>query len=84
MGKQCITSAGTRDWTKEEMMAYLDWDNAELNRIEADVAQETRNGRLDTRRRGTGELWKRAEQDGEEQQVIYEAQEEESCIIVRP
>jgi hypothetical protein len=84
MGKQCITSAGTRDWTKEEMMAYLDWDNAEINRIEADVAQETRNSRLDTGRRGTGELWKRAERDGEEQQAIYEAQEEESCIIVRP
>jgi hypothetical protein len=83
MGRQCITSTGTRDWTKEEMMAYLDWDNAEKIRIEADVAQETRNGLLDTGRRGAGELWKRAERDGQEQQAIYEAQEEESCIIVR-
>ena len=29
MKKQCTTSTGSRDWTKEEMMAYLDWSNAE-------------------------------------------------------
>jgi hypothetical protein len=26
MTKRCITSTGSREWTKEEMMAYLDWD----------------------------------------------------------
>ncbi|KJK84876.1 hypothetical protein H633G_11311 [Metarhizium anisopliae BRIP 53284] len=62
-------------------MAYLDWDNAENDRIEADIAQEARNGRLDTGRRGMGELWERAARDDEERQAQYEAQEEESCII---
>lgn len=35
MGKYCTTSTGSREWTKEEMMAYLDWDKAETDRIEA-------------------------------------------------
>jgi hypothetical protein len=30
MGKRCITPTGGRDWTKEEMMAYLDWDKPRL------------------------------------------------------
>ena len=83
IGEHRVTSTGTRDWTKEEMMAYLDWDNAENDRIEADIAQEACNGRLETGRRGMGELWKRAAWDDEERQAQYEAQEEESCIIVR-
>ncbi|KAF6523203.1 hypothetical protein HZS61_014731 [Fusarium oxysporum f. sp. conglutinans] len=29
MSKRCITSTGSREWTKEEMMAYLDWTSAE-------------------------------------------------------
>ncbi len=32
MGKQCKTQSGSRDWTKEEMIAYLDWDRAEDER----------------------------------------------------
>jgi hypothetical protein len=28
MGKQCMTQKGCRDWSKEEMMAYLDWSKA--------------------------------------------------------
>jgi hypothetical protein len=35
MSKRCITSTGSREWTKEEMMAYLDWSKAEDERIEA-------------------------------------------------
>jgi len=27
-------STGVREWTKEEMMAYLDWSKAENDRIE--------------------------------------------------
>jgi len=35
MSKYCATPAGSREWTKEEMMAYLDWSKAEDDRIEA-------------------------------------------------
>jgi hypothetical protein len=34
------------------MMAYLGWDKAETDRIEAQVPRETENGRLFTSRRG--------------------------------
>ena len=37
MIKHCRTSTGSREWTKEEMMAYLDWSEAEDKRIEAQV-----------------------------------------------
>src|SRR5690606_30179038 len=40
MNKHCRTSTGFRDWTKEEMMAYLDWDKSENDRLEAQVAGE--------------------------------------------
>ena len=40
MGKQCRLQRGVRDWTNEEMMAYLDWNKAEDDRIEAQVATE--------------------------------------------
>jgi hypothetical protein len=43
MTKCCTTSAGSRDWTKEEMMAYLDWSRSGDSRIEAQVAQEMVN-----------------------------------------
>ncbi|EXM14128.1 hypothetical protein FOTG_17456 [Fusarium oxysporum f. sp. vasinfectum 25433] len=85
MGRCCKTSTGLREWTKEEMMAYLDWDKAETNRIEARVAEETENGRLFTSRRGMGELWEMAQRDIDEQKALYSAAEqEESCIVVQP
>ena len=85
MGKRCTTSTGSREWTKEEMMAYLDWDKSETDRVEARVAQETENGRLFSGRRGMGELWEMAQQDIDEQQALYSAiEQEESCIIVQP
>ncbi|EXK24628.1 hypothetical protein FOMG_18651 [Fusarium oxysporum f. sp. melonis 26406] len=84
MGRCCKTSTGPREWTKEEMMAYLDWDKAEADRIEAQVAEETENGRLFTSRRGMGELWKIAQRDIDEQEALYAAREqEESCIVVQ-
>ncbi|KAJ3575720.1 hypothetical protein NPX13_g3933 [Xylaria arbuscula] len=33
-----------RDWTREEMMAYLDWDKAENDRVNIQVALESGNG----------------------------------------
>ncbi|EXA31969.1 hypothetical protein FOVG_16738 [Fusarium oxysporum f. sp. pisi HDV247] len=66
-------------------MAYLDWDKAETDRIEARVAEETENGRLFTSRRGMGELWEMAQWDIDEQEALYSAAEqEESCIVVQP
>ena len=83
MTQECVTSAGSRDWLKEEMMAYLDWDKSENDRIDAQVALEVQDG--PSNRRGMGELWRRAERDGEEQQALYAAgQENDDCIIVRP
>jgi hypothetical protein len=85
MGRCCKTSTGLREWTKEEMMAYLDWDKAETDRIEARVPEETENGRLFTRRRGMGELWEMAQRDIDEQEALYSAAEqEESYIVVQP
>jgi hypothetical protein len=85
MGKCCTTSTGLSEWTKEEMMAYLDWDKVEADRIEAQVAEETENGRLFTNRRGMGELWEMAQRDIDEQEALYSAAEQaESCIVVQP
>jgi len=71
MTKRCRTSTGFRDWTKEEMMAYLDWSNAEDTRINAQVAQEIDGNPFDTGRRGVGDIWARVERDIEEQEIFY-------------
>jgi hypothetical protein len=80
MGKHCTTSAGSREWTKEEMMAYLDWSRAEDARIDAQVAEELGDNPLGNYRRGVDKIWQRAERDIEEQEALYSA--EKSCIIV--
>ena len=80
MGKRCTTSAGSREWTKEEMTAYLDWSRAEDVRIDAQVAEELGDNPFGNYRRGVDEIWRRAERDIKEQEVLYAA--EESCIVV--
>ncbi|MGH7964326.1 MAG: hypothetical protein ACRERD_21330, partial [Candidatus Binatia bacterium] len=72
MGKHCVTSTGARDWAREEMMAYLDWDKSENDRFDAQVALELENG--EPNRRGLGSIWKKAQQDEEEQEAIYSAE----------
>ena len=62
MGKHCRTSTGFRDWTKEEMMAYLDWDNSENDRVDAQVAAKMESNHFSSRR-GMGEVWRAAERD---------------------
>lgn len=37
---------GLKPWTKEEMMAYLDWSNQEDDRVEARVADQIKKNRL--------------------------------------
>jgi hypothetical protein len=83
MSKRCKTSTGTRDWTKEEMMAYLDWSKAEDERVESLVAKEMGNNPLASRRRGMNHIWKSIEQDMNEQQALHSNENlAEDCIIV--
>lgn len=84
MSKRYTTSMGSREWTKEEMMAYLDWSKAEHARIEAQVAEEMGNNPLASKRRGVKEIWKRKEKDTREQEALHSANVEvEQCIIVK-
>ena len=73
MTKRCTSLIGLRDWTKEEMMAYLDWSKSEDDRIDAQIAQEREDNPFDTGRRGVNEIWRRIERDIEEQQSLYSA-----------
>jgi hypothetical protein len=83
MGKRCTTAPGSREWTKEEMMAYLDWSKAEDERIEAQVVAEIGDNPFGSNRRGMDDIWRRAERDAEEQEALYLAErQEESCIII--
>ena len=70
MGKQCRTQTGFRDWTREEMMAYLDWDRAEDDRVEAMVAAEL-EGSPFSGRRGMHDIWEAAAADSEAQEALY-------------
>ena len=53
-------------WIKEEMMAYLDWDRAEDDRICGIVRKDIEANGLRTRRRGLGYLWIEIDEDIEE------------------
>ena len=57
MSKRCITGTGSREWTKEEMMSYLDWNKAEDERVEALVAKEMGDNPLAHKRRAMREIW---------------------------
>ena len=70
MTKQCREKTGSRDWTKEEMMAYLDWNQAEDTRVEARIANEMAIQRF-SGRRGVEEIWAACEKDSEEQQALH-------------
>ena len=83
MRRCCATSTSLREWTKEEVMAYLNCGKVETNCIEAKVAQETENGRLFTSRRGMGEHWEIAQHDIDEQALYSAVEDEESCTVVQ-
>jgi hypothetical protein len=85
MNRRCITPAGSRDWTKEEMMAYLDWSAAEDNRIEAQVLKELGPNPMSGGRRGVKDIWKAIEQDTRAQETLHSGGDlTERCIVVRP
>ncbi|KAJ2975527.1 hypothetical protein NQ176_g5473 [Zarea fungicola] len=71
MGRLCETPTGMREWTKEEMMAYLDWNQTEDERVDALVAKEMANDPLVNRRRGMKHIWKSIEQDISEQEALH-------------
>ena len=60
-----------RAWTKEEMMAYIDWDKAEEDRINGIVRKDIETNGFGTRRRGQGHLWAEVDRDIEEQNRLY-------------
>lgn len=51
----------------EEMMAYLDWDKSENERLDAQVVDEIVVQPF-SNRRGMSEIWRECEKDSEEQQ----------------
>jgi hypothetical protein len=50
IGKLCITPTRSRDWSKEEIIAYLDWSKAEDDRVEAQGAAEMESNLFSNRR----------------------------------
>lgn len=71
MDASCKTPTGSRDWTKEEMMAYLDWSNAEDEHVFRQVKSEAQEGGLFASRRGVEEIWNAIERDSREQQARH-------------
>ncbi|ENH69889.1 hypothetical protein FOC1_g10009394 [Fusarium oxysporum f. sp. cubense race 1] len=69
MGSHCKVGRGIRDWTKEEMMSYLDWDKLETERVERNVEKEIQAQPFLTYR-GIGYVWRAAEKDAEDQQQV--------------
>ncbi len=72
MNKHCITPTGSREWDREEMMAYLDWDKSENDRLDAQIADEIVAQPFSSRQ-GLGEIWRACEDDSEKQQSLYSA-----------
>ncbi|KAL9566132.1 hypothetical protein ACKAV7_009750 [Fusarium commune] len=62
MGRRCRAGTNMREWTKEEMMSYLDWDKAEDERVEQNVRIEMAKQPF-SRRRGMQDIWDAAERD---------------------
>ena len=83
MSRRCVTAAGSREWTKEEMMAYLDWNKAEDQRVEAQIMEEMGDNPLANTRRGTAEIWRQVEKDSQRQEDLYSANDgADDCIFV--
>ncbi|KAM4058364.1 MULE transposase [Hirsutella rhossiliensis] len=83
--RHCATTTGLRAWTKEEMMAYLDWSHAEDQRVEAQIMKEMGDNPLANTRRGVADIWRQVEKDSREQETLYSAHvEADDCIFVEP
>ncbi len=71
MGEACQTGRTSRPWTTEEMMAYLDWSNAEDARVEEVVRKDPELGPQRIRTRGMAYLWDQVDRDMEQQARLY-------------
>jgi len=58
-------------------MAYIDWSNAEDERIEVQVVAEIGDNPFGSNRRGVDNLWRRVERDIAEQEALYSGETEE-------
>jgi hypothetical protein len=59
MGKHCIEESGARPWTKEEIIAYLNWNRAKDSRINASLIANP----LNPGKRGIGDVLIKAEKN---------------------
>jgi hypothetical protein len=73
MGKTCTVTRPARDWTKEEIIAYIDFSEAEDIRVEANVAMNMASEH-ETHRRGMQSIWEAAEEDLIRQNALYNPQ----------
>lgn len=72
MGQYCVSSGGKRrEWTKEEMMAHIDWDTAEDRRVEAEVKRRIDRDPKEASRRGASQVWQQAEDDAQAQARLF-------------
>jgi hypothetical protein len=72
MGQYChFPQGGRRKWTKEEMMAYIDWDFEEVRRTDARVKRQLENAGKEATRRGIGDILRQAEEDIRAQEAFY-------------
>jgi hypothetical protein len=70
MGK-CRPGKDKQPWTKEEMMAYLDWSHAEDARTEQAVQRDIEANGFLIRVRGPGYVWAEVERDIEQQNRLH-------------
>lgn len=66
-----LPQGGRRKWTKEEMMAYIDWDTAEAERTEAQVKLRMENDPNEATRRGMRGIWRESEEDEQAQARLF-------------
>ena len=59
---------GTKQWTKEQLMSYLDWNKAEDARVERNIQEEMAANPFSSRR-GMQDIWDAAARDIEDQEA---------------
>ena len=58
-----LPDGGRREWTKEEMMAYLDWDREDTERVERLIEERVGSNGEDNGKRGIGDIWDDVDED---------------------
>jgi hypothetical protein len=72
MGQYCyLPEGGRRKWTREEMMAYIDWDFVEVRHTDARVKWQLENSSKESTRRGMTDIFMEAEEDTRLQEARY-------------